>query len=199
MWYTLLQAQAPGQTPQMPGQTPQAPGQAAQDLLEQLRDLALPEAPSWWPPAPGWWLLIALAVLIGIIGYVLQRYWRQRTLASPTAVIHQSARIELQRTREIFYENNNHAQLMANLSTLLRRTAMSLGDRNKVAGLTGDAWIAWLEQCAGTDFFSDEQGKMIVSAQYQSHPQFDGKIMLQKCSSWLEHACNEGKTAQDDV
>ena len=49
-----------------------------QDPLSQLRDIHLPQSGGFWPPAPGWWLLIAIAIALGILAFVLIRRKRRK-------------------------------------------------------------------------------------------------------------------------
>ena len=44
------------------------------------------------------------------------------------------------------YEDGADAQTGSELSELLRRTMLAYAPRGEVAGLTGESWLAWLDQ-----------------------------------------------------
>lgn len=179
-----------------PGAPQGLPQTSPQQLLSELRDLALPSAPSWWPPAPGWWILLLL-LSIGIA--LFWRWYKQRSpkpVFSPTEEIHRTARSELQAVRESFFENQDPVRLAADLSALLRRVAMTLEDREKVASLMGSDWLEWLAGRAGKDLFSDKEGRALLYAHYQNKHKVDGEQLLQRCEQWIE--CVFVKSESDD-
>ena len=103
------------------------------ELLARLRDAHPPAAPSWWPPAPGWWIALVLAAALAAIAFrILPGWWRRlrlrrRLLAALAA-----------------------ADSAADVSQLLRLVALERFPQRTPAGLTGAAWVAFLESCAGT-------------------------------------------------
>jgi len=105
-----------------------------------LRDLHLPDAVSWWPLAPGWWFVIALAVTG--LAYLLR--WYMRTRARGAARRH--ALRQLDQLTADFELHHDAIRFSRELSELLRRTMLAYAPRGEIAGLTGDAWLAWLEK-----------------------------------------------------
>lgn len=127
--------------------------------LERLHDIVAPPPAPWWPPAPGWlWLLailgvlVALALLRGLIHWQRNRYRRE-------------ALAELRHLEHSAGEGNTEALLLA-LSTLLKRVALTAYDRERVAGLTGTAWFAFLDRTGGTTF-GEGLGQALASANYR--------------------------------
>ena len=122
----------------------------------ELRDIHLPPEPSWWPPAPGWWLL-ALLVLLAIVfaaRWALRR-WRARRRR-------QALQAEFE---QVLRQIDPHARLAA-LSALLRRAARTRDPA--AASLTGEAWLAFLDQSAPGDApFTRGPGHLLVDGLYR--------------------------------
>ena len=126
-----------------------------------LRDLHLPEAIGWWPLAPGWWFLIALA--LGLLGYLARRYWLRRARGA-------ARRHALRRLNALTAEFEQHGDAVAfssELSELLRRTMLAYAPRQQVAGLTGEAWLEWLDRDFETPRFQGETGRKLLELPYR--------------------------------
>ena len=147
-----------------------------------LRDIHLPDAVSWWPPAPGWWLLLGL---VALLVFVALRRWR-RGRGRRAAVCR--ARRELAAIRQAFKLRPDRADLVKALSALLRRLAMSLYGRREAAALTGEGWLAFLDQKAGGHEFTRGAGRDLIEAPYRPDPEFDHAALLQLVSGWIDKA-----------
>ncbi len=156
------------------------------DLLSQLHDIHLPPPVGWWPPAPGWWVLLLLVVAAGILlGWLLRR--RSRHLE-----LYLNTRQELDRIRRQFAAQGDFPWLAAELSRLLRRTAITLGPEEEVAGLTAKAWLAWLDSRLGSKDFTTGPGRHLVEAAYQQAGQIeDAEALLSLVETWLEKVTRE--------
>lgn len=128
-----------------------------QDL--PLRDIHLPEPISWFPPALGWWLLI---IFVPIISYfliaLLQKLFKKTALKEAQKLLLQLEKNEtftpLEKVRE--------------LSILLRRVAISReSDKEKINGLTGRAWLDYLDQSLKDAPFKNGVGSCLANAPYQ--------------------------------
>ncbi|MEM7279280.1 MAG: DUF4381 domain-containing protein [Pseudomonadota bacterium] len=127
-----------------------------------LRDLHLPEAIGWWPLAPGWWVVIALAIVA--LGFLFRAWLRIRARgAARRYALRELNVIELE-----YQESRNPVQFGANLSELLRRTMLAYAPRHDVAGLTGDAWLEWLDEGLAQPVFSNGPGRQIVELPYRN-------------------------------
>ncbi len=127
-----------------------------------LRDLHLPPEIGWWPPAPGWLMLLGL-VALGLI-WVLYRFalrWRAG----------KARRVALRRLAELdkeFRQTGNVNGFGKQLSELLRRSMLAYAPRSEVAGLTGERWLAWLDQGMDENLFSEGPGQTIETLPYRS-------------------------------
>jgi len=126
----------------------------------QLRDIHLPDAPAFWPPAPGWWLVAAvlLALLAWLTIVALRRYrirrQRQRVLSALASLEHKLA-------------SERTPDALARLSVLLRRLALMRFPRQRVAALTGNAWLRFLDESGGNGRFADGPGRVLAAGPYQ--------------------------------
>ncbi|MDQ6999108.1 MAG: DUF4381 domain-containing protein [Mariprofundus sp.] len=170
------------------------------DPLAQLRDIHLPDAISWWPLAPGWWMLFAL-ILIIIVALFYYLRWRDIQKNKPMTFspqqVMQAALLELTNIEKSHAKtealSDDHArQVVANISQLLRRSAVQVthleNDPKSVAGLTGDAWLNWLDGRWDREDFMQGAGRILVEAPYQNgFSQNDTLIeLLTLCRDWLE-------------
>jgi len=127
-----------------------------------LRGLHLPEPVGWWPLAPGWWLLIAVLVVASAL---LIRTWLQRRARSAAR---RRALRQLEESRSAYAHHGNPVTLGAEVSELLRRTMLAYAPRAEVAGLTGDAWLAWLDRDLDEPRFRDGPGRKLLELPYRN-------------------------------
>ncbi len=127
-----------------------------------LRGLHLPEAVGWWPLAPGWWLLVLLLVLAG--GFLVRTLLRRRAHAAAR----RKALRQLEESRSAYAYHGNPVTLGAEVSELLRRTMLAYAPRAEVAGLTGDAWLAWLDRDLDEPRFREGAGRILLELPYRN-------------------------------
>ena len=103
-----------------------------------LRDIHLPDPISWWPLAFGWWLAFGVVFLLILLAVVIIKRRLKPTLKKQAATA-------LDIIEKEFYETEDGAQCLSELSVLLRRAILSQHPL-KSAGLTGKAWLELLDQ-----------------------------------------------------
>ncbi len=146
--------------------------------LENLRDIHSPPPISFWPPAPGWWILVAL-ILLGIVGgWLLFRWQKKRALQK-------AALAELNQLQQSLSDGLDLSTFSAQVSTLLRRLALTQFNRNEVSGLTGNAWLEFLDRTGQTDRFTQGVGKVIITAPYQATTDIDGQELIVIVKNWI--------------
>jgi hypothetical protein len=147
------------------------------DPLSGLRDIHLPPPPELWPPAPGWWLLAIVAVVVlGIVLRFAFATWRR-------------GRPRRAAVRAIEALRNRHAAgesplvLVGELATLVRRAAMIRYPRTRVAGLTGRAWLEFLDD--DEHHFTQGAGACLASAPYARSEPVNLDALLAICERWV--------------
>ena len=145
-------------------------------LAERIRDIQLPPEPAFWPPAPGWWLL-GLLLLIALALLFFQHFRR--------GALRRAALRELDRLHNRYQGDADLAAFAMGLSTLLRRVALARDLRNQVAGLSGDAWLAYLDRRGGTTGFSGGEGRVLCALPYGAGGEVDVPVLLDLVRCWL--------------
>ena len=122
-----------------------------------LRDIHLPLPVGFWPLAPGWW--IVSAVVLMILAFALFLFYKHRR---PTALKEALAKLEVYLgDAELSPRARNQG-----ISLLLRQLAISTEGRDEIAGLSGSAWIAWLEKKLADQGLSDGMKRFIEQGAY---------------------------------
>lgn len=132
-----------------------------QDPPLQLRDLHLPPEVGWWPPAPGWWFVTAILAVLAAWGS--WRAWRSWRFNAPR----RHALRQLGRFESEYLDHRDVVRLGKQVSELLRRGMLAYAPRDEVAGLTGEAWLAWLDRDLPVPYFHTEGGRSLLSLPYR--------------------------------
>ncbi len=148
------------------------------DLESQLKDVHLPAVPDWWPLSVfGYgFILFVLVVLICSGLYLMKKWLRGRARRKALKQIN-------------IYKNTprvNNTKTIANLSILLRRVALAYYPRHEVAGLTGAAWLEFLDKTGETEIFTKEIGDLLLYAPYQKKADADYSELLNTIELWIQ-------------
>lgn len=142
-----------------------------------LRDIHIPDAISGWPPAVGWWIL---AMLIPLCIYLIHRLYKR--LTRKTAL--KAAKKYFKALRQ--NEDMSKPEKLAALSSLMRRTAISLYPRSDVASLTGDAWLNFLDNSIANRGFNSDTGWLFTEGLYSKQDaSYYLAPLFNLCETWL--------------
>jgi len=139
-----------------------------EDPLSNLRGIHMPAPVSFWPPAVGWWLLVLAGIVLVLLGY-----WGFKYYFRPN--IRKDAMIELDKLNQGLKQGRSHHQFYINASVLVRRIAITIFGRRKVAGMAGETWLKFLDETSGTTFFTSGNGRLLITAPYMSFDISDNK------------------------
>jgi hypothetical protein len=112
-------------------------------VLHGLHPYYQPAPPAWTPQTIGWYVLFAI-VALSLLWVAIHeiRLWI-------------SNRYRREGLRELAMTPPDR------LSVLLKRTALAVWPREKVASLSGDAWLKFLNSTAPQNFFHNPPGNCI--------------------------------------
>lgn len=149
-------------------------------LLAQLRDIHSPTTLSQWPLAPGWFAVAVLALGLALwVGYQYRLY-RKKV---------QRRESILQHLKHLKYNliEEQYPLIYQDLSTLLRRIALMTHERVEVAHLTGDDWLNFLDAQCQTQLFSQDIGRLLLSAPYfpSNEPVANPEPLLKVTEEWI--------------
>ena len=158
-----------------------APGPSAADLqaLEGLNDIVIPEAIAYTPQTVGWYLLLAAFVLLGAWIAVVRH---RRQVANR---YRREALGELATIQRDLQSPEARAGALARIPVLLKRIAVSVTERAEAASLTGEAWLAFLDQAYGGNGFTTGAGRLLPTLAYQSPEQLTA-VSDQQAAELLE-------------
>ena len=124
------------------------------DWLTQLAPSHAPAAVGWWPPAPGWWIVGSLCILLTVFFI-----WKLR---DPRRALRQAA---LRQLRVIRSSDADGAAVARATENLLRRYALEVFGRERVARLTGEAWLNFVMN-AGGHALAGAPGRSMLAAAF---------------------------------
>lgn len=125
-------------------------------LLRDITELTLPQAIPLYPVAPGWQLL---ALLLGI--FVIFKLWRFALKWRKDGYRRDAAALLVQLP-------SSPEALAQQLLFILKLTALQAYPRAKVARLSGDELLTFLETESPGSGFATSRGKRLVALAYQS-------------------------------
>ena len=156
-----------------------------------LRDIHLPDPVGWWPPAPGWWGLMLLCLLLLAVIRTWIGYRRRGRLKLHSLIL-------LQQLVARFEQSGDEQRLIADLSVLLRRVAISVFPRRQVASLTGVEWLRFLDQSltpGGTDkAFTEGVGRILLDAPYKPACRVDRDALIGLIRRWISANTGQGRS-----
>jgi Domain of unknown function (DUF4381) len=128
-------------------------------LAQLAADHAPPRA-GWFPPALGWWAAVGCALVTAALVVSIVRWWRE-----PRRYLRRAAMRELRLIRASPLEGPDAARA---IESLLRRHAVALHGRARVARLTGEGWLEFA-RASGAEALAGDTGRSLLAAAFGGH------------------------------
>lgn len=152
-------------------------------LLEKLHDIDGLDAISWWPLTwSSWALIAAILILLCLLAYfvvrrvIFNRSWKNDALKKL---------IKLEKN----LTDSTARETTIVLSEYLRRIVLKRFSRQECAGLTGEAWLAWLSRHDPKQFDWEKKGTLLIEVPYAplntSLPADQIKNLIQAAKNWV--------------
>jgi Domain of unknown function (DUF4381) len=145
------------------------------DPVAGLVDIPLPTPVSLWPQT--WPLRVAVGVVavgLAVGAWRLARWWYRNRYR-------RAALAELDR----IVGGSDVADVPLALASLVRRTVLAAFPRDKVATLTGVAWLEFLDRTADTQVFSEGAGRALEDMAYRQTPT-DVRPLIGAVRHWIK-------------
>lgn len=143
--------------------------------IKGISEIIPPDAVSWLPTAPAWRVLAAVTLFFLLWRLVKrgQQWWRNR--------------YRREACRQLNFLDTDQGGTLQAMAGLLKATALAARPRAEIARLSGNGWVAWLnQQVPGA--FSEQSGALLASIQYRAAaPQPDQLDTLRReCLQWIK-------------
>lgn len=146
-----------------------------------LSPIITPSAPSWWPLAWGWWAVIITAiVVIAIVFFIVKR--RQKNQHAKNEAL-------------ACFRNSQSSNTLSpsEAQDIVRQAALSYFPREKVASLSGDDWLTFLDAQLAKPLFATKQSQwqqvLYQDAALMSDEQKKAQqLLVNDCETWLRKA-----------
>lgn len=138
--------------------------------LDRLHDIVVPAPVPWWPVAPGWYFVIVLALFA--ISWWLLRQWQ----AWQANAYRRAALRQLQ-----------SAHSTAEISELLRRTALCRAPRSTIARLYGRPWTDWLAEHSPRPMSDAVREQLNVGVYGRTSGPIEGDRLQAFAADWIRY------------
>ncbi|WP_353309246.1 DUF4381 domain-containing protein [Shimia sp. NS0008-38b] len=151
-------------------------------LLNLLVEVPEPAPVSMMPQTAGW------AVLAGCFGLVLMwqawRVWRR----------YQANAYRREALRALDAAGTDAVEI----STILKRVALTVYGRKRVAGLSGQAWLRFLDETGGGEVFRQGAGRVLSNVAFVPNPQSGDAALISVAREWIQHHDQTAAGGGDD-
>lgn len=149
------------------------------DPLAALRDIHLPSPIETWPPAAGWWVL----VFFGIAAVLATLYWLWLRWRANT--YRRDGIRQLDAIMQAYESHGDITRYLEDYQVLLKRVALTRYDRDIVASLSGEDWVAFLDKSSNSMEFTIGEGQVLISGNYVAEPAADIEKLHELGRFWI--------------
>lgn len=154
-------------------------------VLRPLQELPLPAPVSWAPQTVGW-ALVAVVVLAALAwaAFAAWRHWRKQRYR-------RFALAQLTQIEAALQDPAQRVAALAAIPPLIKRTSLAAAPRERVASLSGEAWLQFLKHTHGR--FDERTGALLALVSYAPVEQIaslheqDVNALVRNARDWIEH------------
>lgn len=162
------------------------------NVLAGLQEIPLPAPVPYVPQTLGW--LVVAVVLALLVAYVALRIVRHhRENAYRREALAELAALERALLRSARSEADERSITWSALPELLKRTAIAATSRDRVASLSGQEWLRFLDSTLGGDSFARGTGQLLTRIAYAPTdlagrvPRKDLQELFRLSRRWIAH------------
>ena len=139
--------------------------QSAETQIEGLIEIVPPQPVSYIPETLGWFILLVL-ITLAVAWFIYRRY-----RYSKANKYRRWALNELAGLTQGMEDEKSRGRSLSDLPVLVKRTALHCFSREKIASLSGEKWLAFLDASYRGKGFSQGPGRLLEEIAYQPEPQ----------------------------
>lgn len=140
---------------------------AADPTLANLREIPLPPAVPYTPQTIGW--LVMALLLLAAVAFIGWRLYRRHLMNR----YRRDALVELAAIERKVRAGASRREGLCELPSLVKRTALAFVPREEIAGLTGRAWLSYLDRTYPAAGFAEGPGRLLSQLAYETGPGID--------------------------
>lgn len=164
----------------------EVPEDFGNDWMSNLEEIGVPDAVPFRPETPGWYILAGVLAMATVwLAWRLFQRWRANAYR-------REALRELSEIEGLVADDSSRAGALQSLPELLKRVALVAYPRARVAELSGDVWLGFLDGTVGTNEFTQGAGRILPDLSYD--PMILGQIsnsetsdLISLAGSWIRH------------
>ncbi len=164
----------------------EAPEDFGNPWMSNLEEIGIPDPVPFRPETAGWYLLAGVAIAI-----VLWFAWRFYRKWRANAYRREGLR-ELSEIEGLLGEDATRPQALQSIPELLKRVALAAYPRSRVAELSGEAWLGFLDGTVGSTEFTRGGGRLLPELAYDpatasTTTVTDSKDLVALAGAWIRH------------
>lgn len=132
-----------------------------QQVLAQMNDIQIPDAIGWWPPSH-----LMLVVIVGLSGLVIWMLWYQWVRYRSNLYRKEGVQLLKQQLGSV----PSQQEKILLINTVLKQVAITNFGRHKVASLTGQPWLDFLQS---TSIYMDQPSHLAETLRSAYGPEVD--------------------------
>ena len=145
-------------------------------LLDLMHDIVVPEPVPWTPQTDGWWVLFGWLLAIVVLSAIKYAEYRRRNRYRREAL-------------DVLDDIKDHAAAdpagsAAAVAALVKRTALAVWPRERVASLYGAEWAEFLVESSRNDARVADAAMEIARAAYD--PRLNGADLVKPARRWIK-------------